>query len=265
MESEAVLRSRQLIAERNERLGASLVFVAEVGSKAQGLSTGASDLDATAIWVETFAEMVRDNFKASRMIRTAAEGERSAVGDVDVNVYTARKATLLLLKGNPSIQEAFASPYWWRIDYGVDVGEWVSRLPALAFSKHSLNAYLGYMTQQFDRWRGERGKNVTRPELVEQYGYDVKYASHIIRLGYQACEYVRCHGMLQLPMEQTIRDAIMSVKTGAVREHEAVTMVKTLMAMVKTLLGSDDIPDQPKVEEVWQETENLYRQVYGWY
>jgi uncharacterized protein len=34
---------------------------------------------------------------------------------------------------------------------------------------------------------GARGGGPNRPELVARFGYDVKYASHALRLAYQHC------------------------------------------------------------------------------
>ena len=70
------------------------------------------------------------------------------------------------------------------------------------------------MRQQHERLLGLRGqKNVTRPELVDAYGYDTKYASHIVRLGLQG-EEILLTGEMTLPMRQEHREIIVDIRTG---------------------------------------------------
>lgn len=147
----------------------------EVGSTMHGISVGSDDLDLTAVRFEGWAEFANYDIKRqSMMIRTAPEGERSWPGDIDLNVYTVRKYASLLLNGNPSILAVHFSPEnvaiadKWRYGWL----DWDSLHDAVK-SKKAGAAFLGYMRQQYERWRGNRGqKNVNRPELVEQYGFD---------------------------------------------------------------------------------------------
>lgn len=72
--------------------------------------------------------------------------------------------------------------------------------PAL-LSQRAVHRFMGYMRAQRERLDGggRRGRVPNRPELVERYGYDVKYASHALRLAYQGLEIAR-DGRLTLPM-----------------------------------------------------------------
>src|SRR6266568_8166828 len=56
-----------------------------------------------------------------------------------------------------------------------------------------------------------------RPELVARYGYDVKYASHALRLAYQGLEVARA-GRLTLPMPEPERERVLEVKRGEVTD-----------------------------------------------
>ena len=83
-------------------------------------------------------------------------------------------------------------------------------------SRRAGRAYLGYMERQRDRMTGERGQmRVNRPELIEQYGFDTKYAGHVLRLGYQGIEFLET-GALTLPMREQERNRILAVRTGSV-------------------------------------------------
>jgi hypothetical protein len=70
------------------------------------------------------------------------------------------------------------------------------------------------MRQQHERLLGMRGqRRVTRPELVTKYGYDTKYAGHIVRLGYQG-EELLLTGKITLPMPSVPRSCVLGVRTG---------------------------------------------------
>lgn len=57
------------------------------------------------------------------------------------------------------------------------------------------------------------GKHTNRPELVEQFGYDTKYAMHMIRLGFQGIEYLKT-GRLTLPVPEYAGDILRAIRRG---------------------------------------------------
>ena len=58
-----------------------------------------------------------------------------------------------------------------------------------------------------------------RPELIERYGWDVKYGSHALRLAYQGHE-IASEGTLSLPMREPQRERVLAVKRGEVPRDE---------------------------------------------
>lgn len=264
MKTEAITASLQLLQERTQ-IAPQVCYIAEVGSRAQGVSQAASDFDSTAVWVETFGQMVSGRFKPSRQVRTKPQGVRSGIGDVDCNLYTARHVTHLMIKGNPSIQEAIASPTFMTPNVGNDqahVLAWLETLQAVTYSRASLRAYLGYMTQQKERWLGERGqKNVSRPELVLKYGYDTKYVGHIYRLGRQAVEYVQQKGKLTLPYNPGIVSVVQAIRGGAFTEAQALEIVEESIKEVEDFVENYGMPDKPDTDAAWAATEKLYRRI----
>src|SRR5205085_1468291 len=104
-------------------------------------------------------------------------------GDLDLVIYSMHKFLRLALKGNPQIMEMF---FIKKYVYVNALGTHLQELAPYVVSKQAGKAYLGYMQAQRQRLNGERGgKDVNRPELVEKYGFDTKYAMHVVRLGLQ--------------------------------------------------------------------------------
>lgn len=186
-----------------------------VGSTLHGTSVddGLEDLDMMAIVVERPRQMVGFGPVDTWTHRTKPQGVRSEAGDLDLSVYGLRKFLGLALKGNPTILLAlFAKPPFIKRH---DVrGMQLQALAPYIVSKQCYNPWRGYMKQQHERLLGLRGqRNVTRPELVDRYGYDTKYAGHIVRLGLQG-EEILTTGKMTLPVPDEQRQQVLKVRTG---------------------------------------------------
>ena len=241
---------KELLQNRGVKWKNTLRIV-EVGSTAHGISTPETgdDYDYTVVRMEDFNELIVGDLKRqSMMIRTQPEGERSREGDIDLQVYTLRKFASLAAKGNPSILTAIFSPAVRHQQSWMDFP--FAELGPIVASKVAANAFLGYMQQQMERWLGVRGqKNVNRPELVEAYGFDTKYAAHVIRLGHQGIEYME-KGYFTLPLDEDLADAIVGLRTGGMEEYDAMTWAKDTEERLKVAIWESWLPDKPALGEV---------------
>lgn len=186
-----------------------------VGSTLHGTAVqdGLEDLDMMAIVVERPRQFVGFAPTDTWVHRTKPVGVRSEAGDVDLAVYGLRKFLHLALKGNPTILLAFFCPEPFIRRHDVR-GRQMQALHPYVISKQVFQPFRGYMKQQHERLLGLRGsRNVTRPELVDRYGYDTKYAGHIVRLGLQGEELLMT-GKMTLPMPQEQRELVLKVRTG---------------------------------------------------
>jgi predicted nucleotidyltransferase len=235
--------------------------IVEVGSTAHGISTPdtGDDLDLTVVRMEPFAELVTGSLKRqSMMIRTQPDGVRSRMGDIDLQVYTLRKFAGLARGGNPSILGAIFSQRVHHDSGHVDV----DGLSGMVASKRAGEAFLGYMRQQIERWIGVRGqKNVTRPELVEAYGFDTKYAAHVIRLGHQGIEYMR-EGRFSMPMREDRALAIQGLRMGELSEYQALEWAKRIEDDLKQAITESELPDRPADRAVDAWLQDIYREWY---
>jgi len=99
------------------------------------------------------------------------------------------------------------------------------------------------MRQQIERWTGQRGqKNVNRPELVAQHGYDTKYAAHAIRLGYQGIEYLET-GRITLPIPDDPRELLIAIRKG---EYDEASALNEATAVEQRLLLAYDKSKLPR-------------------
>lgn len=248
---------RDLLGRRGLRMS-DVIAGAEVGSTVHGISVGdQDDYDMTLVRWETWNELINGDLKRqSMMIRTQPDGERSGPGDIDLNVYTLRKFVALAAKGNPSILLVLHVPEYL---IGPTLEGFPDDLRGLVRSQRAGAAFLGYMRQQMERWMGVRGqKNVTRPELVEKYGFDTKYAAHIIRLGYQGTAYLT-EGHIPVPLPTDIAESIRDLRTGGVDEYEAMRWAAAMEEELKHAYDNSRLPESPDEEGI----RNWLRWEYG--
>ena len=185
------------------------------GSTLHGTSVddGLEDFDMMEIVVERPRQFVGFGPVDTWVHRTKPDGVRSEKGDIDLAVYGLRKYLHLALKGNPTILLALFAPQAFIKRYDVR-GMQLQALAPYIVSKQCYWPWSGYMKQQHERLLGLRGqRNVTRPELVDRYGYDTKYAGHIVRLGLQG-EEILTTGKMTLPLPQEQRELVLKIRTG---------------------------------------------------
>jgi hypothetical protein len=78
--------------------------------------------------------------------------------------------------------------------------------------------------------------------LIEQYGFDTKYAGHVLRLGYQGIEFLET-GALTLPMPEPERQRILAVRTGSVPFEEVLAEADELRSRLEELVRSSPLPE----------------------
>lgn len=238
------------ITEARVLAGRGTILRATVGSTLHGLHVpGADDRDEMGVCVEPpdYVMGLRDFEQWT--YRTQPEGVRSGPGDLDVTVYGLRKYCRLAAKGNPSLLVLLHAP----VEAHSVLRPIGADLRAIAdkfASKMAVRKFLGYMTAQKERLLGERGQmRVKRPELIETFGYDTKYAMHALRLGRQGIEFAET-GRLTLPMPEPHRTDLLAVRTGAFNLSHVTEMYEDLqrrleMALHSTGAGACQLPQEP--------------------
>lgn len=238
----------------------------EVGSTLHGIADGTpNDRDEMGVCLEPYqvAQGITYTFE-QYLHRTAAvrEGRADAPsqpGDVDLVIYSLRKWVRLALNGNPSVLLLLYAPSSHTVQIDARGAQLRELAPAFA-SKRAGSAFLGYLQQQRQRLLGERGqKNVNRQDLVKKYGFDTKYAGHMVRLGVQGVEFLRT-GRLELPMAEPWRSRVVAVRQGQVTLNDVLTLAGELEREMKDLLDTSPLPDHPDTRTVERWMLEMYYQ-----
>lgn len=239
------------MAERNT------ILRAVTGSTAHGLNLeGTDDRDEMGVCIETLEAFGGFSEFEQYIYRSAAEREGkqdapSQPGDLDLTIYSLRKFLRLTMQGNPSVINLLFVPQLTCIHCDAR-GAKLQELAPYIVSRQAGKRYLGYMESQRMRLLGERGqKKVNRPELEEKYGFDTKYAMHILRLGIQGVELLST-GRITLPMPEKDKAFVKNIRLGKVPLQDVLTTAGSLERELKDLLDTSPLqptPDIHKIEE----------------
>lgn len=217
-----------------------------VGSTVHGLNVpGKDDRDEMGVCIEPREYVIGLQYFEQWVFRTKPEGVKSEAGDLDLTVYSLRKWCRLACAGNPTILLLLFIPEK-DLSVCLPTGKSLRSMAGLFASRRALRAFLGYLTAQRQRLTGERGGRHAKPRqhLVDQFGYDTKYAMHMIRLGLQGIEYGRT-GRLSLPMQEEDRRYCFAVRSGEIEYGSLMTRAGELERELIDLCDHSPLPADP--------------------
>lgn len=190
-----------------------VIIRTEVGSTAHGTGIpDQEDYDELGVMLEPWQSTIGISPSTETIVHRPgrAEGERSQPGDYDLVIHSVRKFARLAAQGNPSILMVLFGP----LRFTTPLGDALRNLAPAFWSDNARQRFIGYSRAQRERLLGVRGgKHTNRPELIEQHGYDTKYAMHMLRLGFQGLEYATT-GRLTLPIPGEHGQFLRDVRNG---------------------------------------------------
>lgn len=224
------------------------IFRCQVGSGIHGVTiSGHDDRDEMGLCIERPEYLIGLQKFEQYIYRTQAEGVRSGYGDLDLTVYSLRKWTRLALAGNPTVLIPLFVPQS-EVVIDTEVGKGLRKHPERFLSKLTAGRFLGYMKAQREQLLGLRGKKHTnRPELVDVYGFDTKFAYHMMRLGLQGVELLTT-GALTLPIPEPDRTWLRELRGGEHTKEEALARAVDLENQLLVLRDSSHLPDTPNYD-----------------
>lgn len=225
----------------------NLILKTQVGSMVHGTGIpGHEDQDFMGIYVEQPIEVFGSRNADHAVFRTAAEGERSTPDDTDETYYSLRKWFYLAEGGNPTVLLPLFTPEH-QVEFCNYIGDGLrsERLRSAFVSKRAGKHFAGYAKAQVERLEGRKGGMPYRPDVVEQFGFDTKFAMHAARLVYQGYEYLTT-GNLVLPITDTADGRyVASIRRGEVTLTEALEFIEHWGAALEKVIQTDDLPERP--------------------
>lgn len=227
-----------------------------VGSRIHGLHLEDSDYDHEAICIEPLSNALGLGAPFEELIIKASEG--------DLKYVSLRKWCRLALKGNPNFLLPLFAPVD-RVIYWNAVGSQLREMREMFLSKHVITAHLGYLRGQRTRLlaaESNDGRGKPRQDLTDQFGYDTKFAMHLLRVGYQGGEFAT-KGSITLPIQEDYRRFLMGVRQGKYTLAEVLECAELQEALIKVALTTSSLPDEPNYEAVEQWMLRVYLRTWS--
>jgi uncharacterized protein len=193
-----------------------------------------------------------ENFVFPGDVSHRSRGTRNT-DELDIALHSLQKWAGMACKGNPTtLSFLFAKPE--ALEGGYSQSRWWSYVTDNAFrfiAKSHYKPFLYYAQDQMERLLGLRGqKNINRDHLVDQFGYDTKYAMHIIRLMSEAKELMEL-GKITYPRPEV--ELLKDIRRGKYKLTEINQMGDQLNSEVLAAAERTALPekvDRAKISEL---------------
>lgn len=228
------------------------------GSQAHGAKLeGTDDTDWYGVFIETPEKSLGIDKYEHFVTTTGGKPGGNGPEDVDICLYSLKKWATLAVKGNPSaLHFLFAPETFATIDWCV-----VSHNYSMFLAKNHVKAFCGFAHDQLMRLFGEKGqKNVHRAELENEYGYDTKYAMHIVRLYGEAKELMET-GKITLPRPNV--DELIAIRKGKYKLSEIRELGNQLESDALRASENSQLPEQPNRVVVSRLIADVYLKFYA--
>jgi uncharacterized protein len=226
----------------------TLLYRAVVGSRCYGTAGPDSDTDTVEVWLDS----------PETVLAIGSEvGERGhhVKEENDLQSYSLRRFVSLVEKGNPNIVSSLCAP-----DYtGPAAAELRGLLPAI-HCQQTAQQFVGMALAQIRKyWSGALA--ASRAPLVDQFGYDTKFAYHIARLVDELREFVPT-GRITYPLRTA--GALRLVRRGLLSQAEWNRVVPDIEAQFKILADqAKRLPPTPDVEALNRAVLKMYEKYWG--
>lgn len=217
----------------------------QVGSGVHGVTLDdQDDRDEMGLCVEPPEYVVGLRSFEQYEYRTQPAGHRSGPGDLDLIVYSLRKWMRLALQGNPTVLIPLFVPDSEVVEIN-EHGRYLRDHPEMIVSRQAGMRFIGYLRSQREQLLGIKSKKHTnRPELVDRYGFDTKFAYHMVRLGLQGVELLTT-GRITLPMPEPKRAWLRELRRGEHTRDEAVEIAANLELQLAVLMDTSPLAAEP--------------------
>lgn len=239
-------------------LPANMMYETLMGSVAYGVSGDTSDRD-----VYGFAIPPRDHLFPHLAGEIAGFGTPRARFDnfqvhhvrdpdtlsgkgceYDFSIYSIPRYFTLCLECNPNMIDSLFTPQDCVLHL-TRVGSLVRERRQLFLHKGVWTRFKSYAYGQLHKLRTKNPEGKRR-QLLEQFGFDVKYAYHVVRLLYE-CEQLLRHGDLDLRRD---REHLKAIRRGEVPEEEIRRWAAEKERQLEALASQSVLPDQPNESAV---------------
>lgn len=241
------------LAQPPSGLDALIQYEVYMGSAAYGCSSDTSDVDVygfaipqkNLVFPHLNGEIEGFGPKGPRFNEYEQHGIKDQDNEYDYKIYNIVRFFDLVMGNNPNMVDALFVPERC-ILFQIPIGLRVRENRHMFLSKKVVHTFRGYAHQQLHKLRTKNPSAGKRRELVEKFGFDTKFAYHIVRL----CEEARMiltEGDLDLEANREIYKA---VRRGDWKLIDIEDYFKENEPLLLKLSGTSTIPHKPPIEKI---------------
>lgn len=208
------------------------VYETVMGSVAYGVSTDTSDFDTVGVCIppkhvifphlageiEGFGRQKNrfNVYQKHHIFDKDAQGGKGRT--YDLNVYSIVHYFFLCMENNPNMVDSLFVPRECILST-TRIGEMIREHRHTFLHKGSWHRYKGYAYQQLNKMQKSDPQDGKRWKSIQQFGFDVKFAYHVVRLLYEA-EMILTEHDLDLRRH---REHLKAIRRGEVTQDEIKT------------------------------------------
>lgn len=247
-----MLSEKKIIKDAPVFVSDDICYEVIMGSFAYGVSSDTSDIDIYGFclpprkilfpgeygWIAGFEE-IPFNFKQYQKHHIEYEKK-----NYDITIYNIAKYFRLCANGNPNMIDSLFVPKRC-LTFSNEIGNLVHEKRHLFLSKKCWHTFKGYAYSQLHKMttKNPEGKRI---DIIEKYGYDVKFAYHLVRL---------LNEVEQILMEEDLdlernREQLKMIRRGEWKPREVVQYFFDKEKMLEEVYIKSKLPHKIRMDEI---------------
>lgn len=241
-------------------LPSNVMYETIMGSVAYGVSSDTSDMDVYGFCIpskelifphlageiEGFGRQ-KKRFEQYQQHHIIDESEMGGKGrEYDLSIYNIVKYFSLCMENNPNMIDSLWTPQECVLHI-TKVGNMVRDNRRMFLHKGSWHKFRGYAYSQLHKMAGKRPEaGSKRQKLREEYGFDVKFAYHVVRLLDEA-EQILANGDIDLRRN---REQLKAIRRGEMSEQEIREWATAKEKNLEEMYHNSKLPHSPDEKKI---------------
>jgi len=265
------LKNHKLLINPPHFLDTGVQYEVIMGSIAYGVSDDDSDMDIYGFaipprdmvfphlsgYIHGFDEELKPftQFQQHKILDKSANAGKGR--EYDLTIYSIIKYFRLLTDCNPNIIDTLFVPRRCVV-YSTNLGELLRENRHLFLNKGCWPTFKGYAYTQIHKMKTKQPEG-KRVQLVEKYGYDVKFAYHVVRL-LNEIEQIMAEGTLALDQNS---EQLKAIRRGEWTQQQVETYFHEKEKSLETLYTNSKLPIKADFRSIKALLLNCLEQHYG--
>jgi len=261
LKSKGLLNSPPWFMENNMQLEVIM------GSVAYGVSSDTSDMDVYGFCMPPkdyiFPHLRGEILDFSSPGKQFQNWQQHHIHDkevrkeYDLSIYSIQRFFRLCMENNPNMVDMLFVPRRCVL-HSTGVGELVRENRTLFLHKGCWHKFKGYAYGQLNKMRTKKPEG-TRIQIIEQYGYDVKFAYHVVRL-INEVEQLLSTGDLNL---ESGREQLKAIRRGDWTMQQVTDYFESKEKHLEQAYADSSLPHSPDEEAIKNLLMNCIEHHYG--